>query len=1455
MRLNFLPVLLIILFSSFSIFAQQTEEAVVPMTATIAVDTPSITLGWELGATAADLLILRREKDSLTWFVFMDSIGAVSTSLVDPFVEVGKKYEYVIQRVVNGIVAFGYMMVTVEAPVVDSRGKVLIFVEEALENSLNAELNRLEVDMEGDGFHVVWHSVTPDMGVQDVKNLIVTDYNADPDGVKMVFLLGEIPVPYSGNDNWDGHNDHQGAWVADTYYGDIDGVWTDNIINNTSPARDANDNIPGDGKFDNRIIPTASELPVGRVDFSNLMEGTFGATHTELIKRYLDKNHKWRTKQYTAESKALVDDNFGYFNGEAFAANGYRNFYPIVGKDNVVDGDWFSDSDTENWLFAYGCGGGSYVSAGGIGTSNQFANDSINFVFTMLFGSYFGDWDSEDNPFMPSALASKGGILSCSWAGRPHWFYHPMGAGETLGYCTKETQNAIDNPGYFNEALGGVLVTTSAPHVTLLGDPTLRAHIVAPVSDLVITNNCNTIDISWTASTQANVMGYHVYRSTDFNGGYTRLTTDPIMETNFTDATPPNDFILYNVKAVVLEETPSGSYYNTSSGVIDITLFEGGTPPSISADSETITCSNTEATVTPSSDAEIPIYEWAGPNGFTSNQEVISVMEPGAYQVTVTDIITGCTATLEIDVPVDMELPIANAGTDSEIDCANPEITLDGSQSTSGNNITYNWSTSDGMIVSGGNTPTPTVGAVGTYQIVVINNDNGCSATDEVIVSEDSALPFAEAGSSTQIDCDNSIVSLDGSGSSTGANISYFWSTNSGNIVAGGNTLTPEVNECAIYILEVLNNENGCTSTDHVEVFCDLEQPNISISGEFVIECNSFAMLTATSTAQNSSFEWSGPGISDPSNPSQTVNAPGLYTVLVTNNDNGCTNSNAVSVTQDTDLPQASPTVSNNIDCNNSTTIITSNPDMDGYLFGWAGPNNYTSSEENPTVDEAGTYSLVITNLINGCTSSYFVEVINDSTAPIADAGDDGELNCTTSIISLNGTGSSSGPNITYSWTTPDGNILSGQMTSSINLDQCGTYTLTVTNADNGCTSSDEAVVSCDLETPTADAGQDMVLDCAVVELMLNGQNSSTGSEFNYVWGGPGILSGANTLTPIINQAGTYFLNVINSENGCESLDEVEVTSDTNLPDLTIAGDTQIPCEGMSVSLTAVSNTPNVVITWSGPGIINPTSPVQDISEPGTFLVTATAPNNCVTTEEIEIGILPEIQINSLASIDCDGFHHLSVSASGGTPPYSIIINPPSPIPPNTTYEIVVQDDKGCMAELTDTTPDIEPLEVDITHVDESVSGANDGMASANPINGVGPFIYEWSNGESTETINNLSPGVYTVTITDVNGCQATQSVEIMPGVGSTGNIPGLTLFNVFPNPTTDVFILNLEIDNPNSFLIEILDVNGKRLQIASTDKISRLNQQFDLSIYPAGIYWCKISVEGHWISQRIVKQ
>lgn len=723
--------------------AQFTKDAVVPIYITVEPTTPSVHLNWLTPTAIHDAIVFRREKGQNTWYILTQTQQSTIHEFTDTDVEIGKTYEYGVERLANGIYAYGYATVPVVAPATHHRGHIAVFCEAMLEDSLATELERFRQDLIGDGWQVLWHSVGAQDNTVSIKNTIVADYNATNGELKAIFLLGDIPVPYSGNTAWDGHSNHQGAWPADVWYGELDGTWTDVSVNNTSPSRPENDNLPGDGKFDQSVLPSPADVAVGRVDFSNLSEADFGTSRIELYRRYLDKNHRWRNKQFTVDNKVLIDDNFGYFGGEAFAANGWRNGYPLVGVDNVLDGDFFNDTNNNSYLMIYGCGGGSYTSASGVGNSLQFASDTINAVFSMLFGSYHGDWDYSPNPFMMSALASKGGILSCSWAGRPHWFYHPLAAGATLAECTLASQNACYNAGYFNS------MGVCGVHAALLGDPSLRAQIVEPVSALEVANNCGAITLQWQPATTPNIAGYYVYRSETQEGPYELLTPEAIATTTYTDTPAVNVNYWYMVKAVALETTPSGIFYNTSTGrIITATALPA---PEAAPTATAITCAvHYSILMANAADAGYQLL-WTGPNGFTSSADSLSVTNfGGPYQLTVTDPATGCSSQYELTIPTDFTSPNVDISPEVVLTCSVAAVDF----TCPSNDLECYILTPAGDTLS---TPV-TLTEAGLYYFLAVLPSNGCYDLDQFEILLDTTPPTLIVTGNPEIICDSTVL-------------------------------------------------------------------------------------------------------------------------------------------------------------------------------------------------------------------------------------------------------------------------------------------------------------------------------------------------------------------------------------------------------------------------------------------------------------------------------------------------------------------------------------------------------------------------------------------------------------------------------------------------------------------------------------------------------------------------
>jgi hypothetical protein len=224
-------------------------------------------------------------------------------------------------------------------------------------------------------------------------------------------------------------------------------------------------------------------------------------------------------------------------------------------------------------------GGGSFTNCSGVGASNQFT-DSIRAVFNVMFGSYFGDWNTQDN-FLRSCLASKGLTLTNVWAHRPHWYFHQMAMGMQIGHSVIIAQNNQTdfslNYGYIGSFSGNYLDRRIS--MNLMGDPTLRVHYFEGAKNLSsskINSNKNVV-LTWAASTESGIIGYHVYRTNRNGGVYYPITTAPINALTFTDMDPYNGNNYYVVKAIKLETSNTGTYYNSSLGVITVATGVLGT--------------------------------------------------------------------------------------------------------------------------------------------------------------------------------------------------------------------------------------------------------------------------------------------------------------------------------------------------------------------------------------------------------------------------------------------------------------------------------------------------------------------------------------------------------------------------------------------------------------------------------------------------------------------------------------------------------------------------------------------------------------------------------------------------------------------------------------------------------------------------------------------------------------
>ena len=545
----------------------------VQASATVSASPLRITLNWPAWTGATGYTIQRKLRSATSWGGTYGTATGTATSFVDNSVAINTVYEYRITRSAPEGTGYGYVCSGIEVQPVDYNGKVVLLVDNTLAAGLTAELTQLQEDLKRDGWVVVRHDVSPGATSASVRTLVQGTYNADPTNVKAVYIVGHVPVPYSGNIAPDGHTEqHQGAWPCDAYYGEMNGTWTDAITGNVDAWPD-NRNIPGDGKWDQNSPPNAVELQVGRVDLNDMPY--FTQTHTQLLSAYLTKAHNFKIKAWTPQTRGIIYDDL---QGEAtpIAGSGWKNIAALVGAANITEvtptpNVMMQDLvNGQSYLWTYGAGGGSVGNDAGFLmfyhlVSNAWTIDLATTklwggVFNMQYGSWIGDWNNRNN--LLRAVIARGDGLTNVYSAIPNYYFHTMGMGETVGQGVLMT---VNNTTLYTPQSGGAVQPDVRGAVSMMGDPTLRMIMTTPPGNLSVTNSGGNAAFSWTAAPGAG--GYHVYRF-NANGVPVRLNTSLLTGTSWTSTQAFTAGDQYMVRAAKLETTASGSYWNLSLGAL-----------------------------------------------------------------------------------------------------------------------------------------------------------------------------------------------------------------------------------------------------------------------------------------------------------------------------------------------------------------------------------------------------------------------------------------------------------------------------------------------------------------------------------------------------------------------------------------------------------------------------------------------------------------------------------------------------------------------------------------------------------------------------------------------------------------------------------------------------------------------------------------------------------------------
>ena len=370
-----------------------------------------------------------------------------------------------------------------------------------------------------------------------VRNQIKALYQTDPQNFKAVILVGKVQTPYSGTYNYDGHIDHNGSWATDAYYGEMneDAIWTDVDFHGPDDFYDGSRtyNVPGDGKFD--PWRARLEMMVGRIDFSNLSRfAENGFSEIDLLKRYLRKNLWYRQNQMQTDQRLLISD---YFVDYAWGNTARMGLAPLFKWDEIESGYDATSIQRAliqgNYEWSYLSRAGSPSGLGGAeGLNNvQPIFRSFRNQFYVPFGSYFGDWDHNDNSFFKSLIGSRRYGLVTFWGLRPSTLLSTMAMNRPLGEAFVRTAMTPMGPvHYYTNQLDGEM---GSLHHAIIGDPTLRRYRLAAPTDVAVYADGAHPVVTWKPSPDA-PDGYRVFHAATLDGAFTELTTSPVASTSFT---------------------------------------------------------------------------------------------------------------------------------------------------------------------------------------------------------------------------------------------------------------------------------------------------------------------------------------------------------------------------------------------------------------------------------------------------------------------------------------------------------------------------------------------------------------------------------------------------------------------------------------------------------------------------------------------------------------------------------------------------------------------------------------------------------------------------------------------------------------------------------------------------------------------------------------------------------
>lgn len=358
----------------------------------------------------------------------------------------------------------------------------------------------------------------------------------------------------------------------------------------------------------------------------------------------------------------------------------------------------------------------------------------------------------------------------------------------------------------------------------------------------------------------------------------------------------------------------------------------------------------------------------------------------------------------------------------------------------------------------------------------------------------------------------------------------------------------------------------------------------------------------------------------------------------------------------------------------------------------------------------------------------------------------------------------------------------------------------------------------------------------------------SNGTAAVSVSGGLGPYSftwdNGNTDSVNANVSAGFHVFTVTDANGCTSTDSAEV--EQPLPISGNGGTTNSTClltaNGVATSAASGGTAPYTYL-WNNPA--QSTTSSASLLFPGTYVLTITDANGCTSSFSYTVmstGPDPLLELGPADSNVCEGtIFGLTGQISGGPITSYVwntgvtgaiqVVNSPG------VYSLTVTNNAGCSAIDSIQIAMVEPQQV-------SLPATAQGVGSVNVSASAGFTFYEWSTGETTQTISIENTGTYSVTATDTNGCQSADTISVTITPAGLVDAP-VGLWNIYPNPAQDIVM----IAGPSKGIVAIINTQGAMvLSLPLIDSVTEL----DLSLLPAGLYSVMVSNEQHSETRRL---